>query len=591
MKKICRLISLTLTVIVALGVFVNVSAVEQRNHIQAMNEWAQPYVKRATDLGWLNEDIFSGDLQRDITREEFCILAYNAVLGQFCVDSIISNPFSDTENTDAILQLYALGIISGKSSTEFAPTDSITREEAATILYRMCKLLKINDVYEDYRLSSFLFVDEESFSDWAKESIYNIYLHGIMQGVGEDLFDPQSTYSMEQAIATMVRLYEKYEESDITVDDEIVENSTLTDRINAQMPADKNYMFSPLSIKMAFAMVANGAEGETKKEILDALDITDLEDFNQFSKELIAKYSQTESLKLNIANSIWINSDKTKQKFSDSFHKTAKEYYDADSKTVHKANAIKEINAWASDKTNQKITQIVQNADFWTMLVNAIYFKAVWEEEFYERATKPAIFQNADGTKTETDFMNKTDYFRYAKVTGGQMLELPYRNYFDKYSADGEYLESECYEDLNVSMYVMLCDENVSPVTALASALSGKKFSSEYVRFSLPKFVIEFETELNDILKNIGINKAFESDADFRKMFDSGNMQLTDTVHKTYINVDEKGTEAAAVTSVLMAGSALPPEPVELKFDRPFYFIIRDNKSGETLFMGRVAEL
>lgn len=180
--------------------------------IQAMNEWAQPYVKRATDLEWLNDEIFSGDLQRDITREDFCVLA-EQLLKTCKIDTsaIIPGtpPFLDTQNS-SVSVLFLLGIVKGKSSTEFAPNDSITREEAATILYRMCKTLDIKDVYDSYMLSSYMFADEEIFSDWAVESIYNIYLHGVMQGVGDDLFDPQSPYTMEQAIATMVRLFDKY---------------------------------------------------------------------------------------------------------------------------------------------------------------------------------------------------------------------------------------------------------------------------------------------------------------------------------------------------------------------------------------------
>ena len=107
----------------------------------------------------------------------------------------------------------------------------------------------------------------------------------------------------------------------------------------------------------------------------------------------------------------------------------------------------------------------------------------------------------------------------------------------------------------------------------------------------MPKFKIEFETSLNEILNNLGIVDAFNMEkADFRKMFDEGgNMFITNTIHKTFISVDEKGTQAAAVTAIAMAGSALPPESVEIKFNKPFYFAIKDNLSGETLFIGRYA--
>lgn len=182
-------------------------------HIQAMNDWAQPYVKRATDMGWLIEDIFSGDLQRDMLRGDFCVLAEHMLNTCGIETSALSSgqpPFLDTQNP-SVSALFLLGVINGKSSTEFAPMDSITREEAAAILHRMCKVLEMKDVYMDYRLSSYMFADTASFSDWATESIYNIYLHGVMQGVGDDCFDPKSPYSMEQAITTMIRLYDKKE--------------------------------------------------------------------------------------------------------------------------------------------------------------------------------------------------------------------------------------------------------------------------------------------------------------------------------------------------------------------------------------------
>lgn len=213
MKKFCRFIGLVLVVIMVFGLFSNVSAAEYPKHIQAMNDWAQPYVKRATDMGWLIEDIFSGDLQRDMLRGDFCVLAEHMLNTCGIETSALSSgqpPFLDTQNP-SVSALFLLGVINGKSSTEFAPMDSITREEAAAILHRMCKVLEMKDVYMDYRLSSYMFADTASFSDWATESIYNIYLHGVMQGVGDDCFDPKSPYSMEQAITTMIRLYDKKE--------------------------------------------------------------------------------------------------------------------------------------------------------------------------------------------------------------------------------------------------------------------------------------------------------------------------------------------------------------------------------------------
>lgn len=371
---------------------------------------------------------------------------------------------------------------------------------------------------------------------------------------------------------------------------EVSDDMLFADKLNAQMPEDKNYMFSPLSIKMALAFAANGASGETQSEILNALGIKNLDEFNALSKDLIERYSQTEILHLNIANSIWINKDKTLQNFSNSFKNIATEYYNADVKSVKASNAVKEVNAWVSDKTNNKIPEIINNGDFWSMLVNAIYFKGAWMNEFSEHATKPDQFNNADGTKITVDFMNKTGWMPYAETNSIQILELPYKNRLDNVSQDGKYLGTEIYDDLDVSMYLIMADSKINAQQELSAAINDEVFKSTYIRMSMPKFKIEYSTKLNDLLINMGINTAFESGkAEFEKMFDSGNMWFTDTIHKTYINVDEKGTEAAAITAIAMGGSSLPPEPIELKFNKPFYFAIRDNISGETLFMGRYA--
>lgn len=372
---------------------------------------------------------------------------------------------------------------------------------------------------------------------------------------------------------------------------QISDDMLFTDKINAQMPTDKNYMFSPMSIKMALALAANGASGETQQQILNALGLSSLDEFNSLSKDLIARYSQTDILKLNIANSIWMNKDKTSQNFSEVFKKTATDFYDAEVKSINNSNAVKEINGWVSDKTNGKIPTIIQNADdFWAMLINAIYFKGAWQDEFSVNATKPDQFNNADGTKITVDFMNKTKWFPYAETKSVKMIELPYKNRVDKISEDGEYLGTDKYDDLDVSMYLIMPEDDINPEAELSAAIKDEAFKSTYIKMAMPKFKIDYSTDLNDIFMNMGITTAFdEKNADFTKMFDKGNMWFTKTIHKTFIDVDEKGTEAAAVTAIGMAGSALPPEPIELKFNKPFYFAIRDNTSGETLFMGRYA--
>ncbi len=545
------------------------------------SDWAKSDVEKAEALTIIN-DVGNYNFPAPITREEFCELIYNYcanVAGKLAAFDG-ENKFTDTDNPH-ILILNAMGIIKGKSETEFAPIDSLTREEAATILLRL-----INAVHPDAAATElyYEFTDSTEISDWAMNSIQVICNMGIMKGVGNNNFAPKEFYTTEQAIATIVRVFANFSTGRI-------ESSNFADKLDAQMPKNKNYMFSPISIKMALSLAANGASGETQEQILNALGLSSLDEFNSISKDLIQRYSQTDILSLNIANSIWMNKDKTSQNFSNNFKSLATEYYNADVKSVNNSNAVKEINSWVSDKTNGKIPSIVQSADdFWAMLVNAIYFKGAWADEFNEGATKPDTFTDADGKEFTTDFMNKTKWFPYAKTKSVQIIELPYKNRVDKVSEDGEYLGTDRYDDLDVSMYLVMADENINVESELSSVIENNAFKSTYIKMSMPKFKIEYSTSLNEMLMNMDITTAFDSaKADFTKMFDKGNMWFTNVLHKTYISVDEKGTEAAAVTAIHMAGSALPPEPIELKFNKPFYFIIRDNTSGETLFMGRYA--
>lgn len=522
-----------------------------------------------------------------INREQFCELVYNYIseFGDIAVDDghIV---FVDTDNRKVHV-LNTMGIINGKSQTQFAPHDVLTREEAATILERLVKVVHPGIAADTQYIT---FADASDISDWAMHSIQTIYKWGIMQGVGNNTFAPQDYYTTEQAVVTLVRVYESLgaAQSD---DKLILDDMLFADQVNAQMPTDQNYMFSPISIKMALALAANGASGETREQILRALGVTNLDEFNTLSKDLIARYAQSDILKLNMANSIWMNKDKTAQKFSETFKKTATDFYDAEVKSITNANAVKEINGWVSDKTNGKIPAIIQNADdFFAMLINAIYFKGAWQDEFSVNATKPDLFYHADGTKATIDFMNMTKWFLYAETKSVKMMELPYKNRVDKVSPNGKRIGTDSHEKLDVSMYLIMPEGDINVAQELSAAIHDNAFQRTYIRMSMPKFKMEYTTDLNEIFMNMGITTAFdEKTADFTKMFDKGNMWFTKTIHKTFIDVDEKGTEAAAVTAIAMPGTSLPPEPIELKFNKPFYFAIRDNVSGEILFMGRFA--
>ncbi len=541
--------------------------------LAAPSAWASEDIEQADKIGILNN--FKVGWTRAITREQFCTLAYNTLYSLEKVDSDINigeaSPFTDTEN-EKIIILSDLEIIEGKSEGVFAPDDTLTREEAAVIMYRIADFTEAAETAHN----DMAYSDDSDISDWAKWAVYEVNYIGLMQGTDKG-FEPKERFTVEQSVAALMRVYRLVSGSDGT------DFLSFEDRLNNEMPNDKNYLFSPLSVEMALAMAANGADGQTRDEILRACGIADIESRNGAIKLMLREYTASELLKLNVSNSIWINSDNTNQRFSKEYEALAKDIFDADADIVTTADAPARINGWVNDKTNGKIPTVIDedNIDFGAMLINAVYFKGRWQSEFDKASTEKDTFTDRSGKKTDIDFMNKTSWIGYAEKNGVQIAELPYLTCEDKFTDDGEYIDSNDL-NLDISMYLMMSDEDFNPNEILNSV----EISTKYIALSMPKFKIEYSVSLNDTLKNIGIEKAFTESADFSDMFDSGNMWITDTIHKTYIDVDEEGTEAAAVTGIGMAGSALPPEPTAVKFNKPFTFVIRDNMNGELLFMG-----
>jgi len=380
-------------------------------------------------------------------------------------------------------------------------------------------------------------------------------------------------------------------EKEENTSNETVEGDNFTDRLYNTMPKDGNYMYSPLSVKVALAMAANGAEGKTQSEILDTIGIDDLDEFNNEIKNTIDKYSKTDLLRLDISNSIWVNSDRAGFDFADDYNNTIKEYYNGESGTVTSKNALSTINGWVNDKTEGKIPSILSTPDFDAALINAIYFKAKWKDEFYKADTSPEIFTSRDGTENNIDFMHSTRKLPYAELDGVKVIEL---SYMTRGSTDGGRSNGVVLDNTDVSMYLLLSeDDSIKEPEKLVSKLkSDGLMSVRKTEISVPKFKIEYSTSLAPTLKTLGIDTAFGSEADFSKMTNNGSgLGISDVIHKTYIEIDEEGTEAAAVTAVIMMGTAMPrPEEImEFKADKPFTFLIRDNISGETLFIGEYA--
>ncbi len=342
-------------------------------------------------------------------------------------------------------------------------------------------------------------------------------------------------------------------------------------KLNALMPENKNYMFSPLSIKLALALAANGAQGDTRQEILSALDIEDIDEFNTYVQNLIERYSNEDMAQLRISDSIWLNTTRAMGiEFDKAYADKMKEYYNAEMGLVSSDDAVSKINKWCSESTNGKIDKIIDSPDFLAALVNAVYFKGTWSSQFNKAMTSKQTFTGRDGSKTDIDFMHQKDRFGYYEDGDVKMLQLAYRG--------------------SPAMYIILNGDK--PVGDISEYIDKIQYCE--VDAAIPKFNIKFDTELNDMLSKLGINTAFDdSKADFMPMFGNKvsdiNFYIDKVLHKTYIDVDENGTEAAAVTAVMVEATALMPDlgPKEFVADKPFTFVIADGK--EILFMGEYA--
>lgn len=344
---------------------------------------------------------------------------------------------------------------------------------------------------------------------------------------------------------------------------------------------EQNFMVSPMSLRIALAMLANGTQNETQAQIQKITGISELADYNQTIRDLIAAYAADEKTTLSIANSIWMNEDYLKNHFnikepadfSDTYKETIKEFYGGASSVVNDKNAVKTINSWIEDHTNGKIKDMLTDSGFLYALVNALYMNADWQRPFAKEATQNDTFHQADGTQAQIPFMWQTDYFEYLKTEQYQAVRLPYQS------------------DRGLSMYVVLPERGADPTAFLGRQ---KEMQMKKVALSLPKFKIESFYTLNDILKSMGMSKAFSPSGVFAPMTENSPLPLfvSQVLQKTYIAVDEKGTEAAAATVISVDAGSPGPQPeeiVEFKADRPFSYFICDDLTGETLFMGRYA--
>ncbi|MEQ9359251.1 serpin family protein [Coleofasciculus chthonoplastes] len=349
-----------------------------------------------------------------------------------------------------------------------------------------------------------------------------------------------------------------------------------------QENSNNNVFISPTSIAIALAMTYNGASGETQAAMANALELQgmSLSEVNQANEALKTTLENADSdIQLSIANSLWAKQDIS---FKPDFLRRNQEFYDTQVTNLDFANpeAKRVINNWVKENTNGKIPQIIseiQPNDI-LFLINAIYFKGNWMEQFDKDKTVERPFYLVDGTQKKHPMMSQLGEYQYYEDDSVQAISLPY--------GKGR-----------LSFYIFLPRENIS-LDTFEQQLTPEKWQQWMNRFGkrdgsivLPRFKLEYEIQLNKALKALGMDVAFDDRADFSNMTEE-DVLINQVKHKTFVEVNEEGTEAAAATSIgmVLTSAAIPQTPFEMVVDRPFFCAIRDNQTGTILFMGSIRE-
>ncbi|MHC4625100.1 MAG: serpin family protein [Planctomycetota bacterium] len=360
-----------------------------------------------------------------------------------------------------------------------------------------------------------------------------------------------------------------------------------------------NLFFSPYSISTAVAMTCAGARGQTERQIARAMHFPLIlaadpaehpqlqphrRQFHELFRTVMEDLnSRTEkgAYELNVANALW---GQRGCRFYKEYIELVETNHQGRLTEVDFIRAAersrKTINTWVEKQTNEKIKNLIPpgalNQLTRLVLTNAIYFKGNWASRFEKEKTSKAPFTLNNGDKVNVPMMNQTETFNYMQAEDFQLLEMPYVE--DELSM--LIFLPKKFDGLN-KFEKTLTSENLS--------LWLTKLHKTKVIVSVPRFKVTSEFGLSDVLKSMGMKDAFTPQADFSAMSGMKDLFISAVLHKAYVDVTEEGTEAAAATGVVVGVTSVPPPPPEFRADHPFVFLIRDNRTGSILFIGRVA--
>lgn len=374
-------------------------------------------------------------------------------------------------------------------------------------------------------------------------------------------------------------------------EDDYLKLSEPTNELGAQLISkaepdeDGNVFVSPVSLLMALSMLQNGAEGQTRDQITEAIQVMgmDAKSINRANASLLARLQHSDDgLAFKTANSIWVNDAYTLQ---EEFKQLTQDYYlaEAQDMDITDPESAELMNEWVQHATNGKIDEIVQtplDESLVLYLLNAVYFKASWSYPFNENLTADDDFKLTDGTVRKVPFMQLNEELSYLETDQFQAVTLPYGN------------EGKLTMDIYVPKKGRNLEEFLLSWTAENRTQWKNSFETRPGSVRLPKFQLDYEILLNDVLQELGMYQAFGEEAELGKLVveDENRLFVSKVLQKTYLSVDEKGTEAAAVTSIAVDTESAPlREFFEITADKPFFITIYDIEADLLLFAGKVA--
>ena len=342
----------------------------------------------------------------------------------------------------------------------------------------------------------------------------------------------------------------------------------------------QNLIISPLSIYQVLSLLANGANGETQSEMLKTLGSNNIDELNEINYKILKKAEGFSTI--DIANAVM-----TKFRPMEDFCSIADKYL----APIQPLVSVDQVNNWCSEKTHGKINKIIEelNPETVMLLLNAVYFKGKWIKYFEKESNLKLPFFNfkKNENKKLIETMIQTDYFNYKENSDMQIIELPFLEDF----MSAIIILPSVTQDIN--KFIDTLFQKKSDFDKIINKLDYAK-----VHLELPKFEIEFSEILNDVIKELGMKKLFDyMQADLSGLDKNKNIHVSKIIHKTYLKVNEVGTEAAAVTAVVIDGMALFDERkkiYKMKINRPFIFLIKNNRfplGYDLVFMAKIENI